>query len=142
MNNTEFLLRKIDKKDIPFVIDLLQSISKFKPREDDYLKIWEEFSKQHNVHSIVALINKKVVGYGSIVIETKIRGGRMGHVEDIVCGEDYKNKGIGRAIVNHLFDIAKINNCYKVSIQCKEHNILFYEKCDYIKSGVAMQRLI
>lgn len=122
------------------VIDLLQSLSDFKPDEADHNRIWDDFTAQQNVHSVVAMIDDKIVGYGSVVIETKIRGGKMGHIEDIVSHPDHRKSGIGQAIVNALTQIANNQNCYKVSLQCKDHNIAFYERCGYETCGTAMQK--
>jgi glucosamine-phosphate N-acetyltransferase len=142
MNDVSIYVREIEQADMFDVIELLQSISELKPSRTDYPYIWDDFCKQTNVHSLVAMIGEKIVGYGSVVIETKIRGGKMGHIEDIVSHSTYGRKGIGKAIVNGLFDIAKAKGCYKVALQCKEHNVLFYEKCNYEPSGVAMQRFV
>tara|TARA_B100001123_G_C14941697_1_gene879949 strand:- start:154 stop:594 length:441 start_codon:yes stop_codon:yes gene_type:complete len=142
MTNASISIRKIEKDDIFDVIEILQQLSVFKPSQTEYLNIWDKFSKQNNVHSLVATIDKKIVGYGLILIVTNIRGGKIGHIEDIVSHSNYKNKSIGRIIVNSLFDIAKEEGCYKVVLQCKEHNIIFYEKCNYEQSGVAMQRFV
>ena len=124
------------------IIELLQLLSEFKPSKADYPKIWDDFCSQANVHSLVAIIDEKIVGYGSLVIEAKIRGGKAGHIEDIVSLENYRKKGVGKAILNGLFDLAENNGCYKVSLQCKEHNVQFYEKCNYELNGVAMQRFV
>ncbi len=140
--NNDILVRSIRKNDIDSVIDMLQSISKFKPSKSNNHDLWDSINKQSNFHYLVAVINNQIVGYGSMVIETKIRGGKTGHIEDIVSHRLFKKKGIGRAILNALFDSAKENGCYKVVIQCKEHNIDFYKKCNYEVSGVAMQRFI
>ncbi len=142
MSDLSIILRKVEFADMSEVIELLQQISKFKVPEFNKRDIWKNFSNQSNVYSLVALVEKKIVGYGSLVIEKKIRGGKMGHIEDIVSHKNYKKKDIGKTIVNGLFEIAKKKGCYKVSLQCTEHNVSFYEKCNYLKSGVAMQRLI
>lgn len=142
MGDKSILIRMVEQTDMASVIELLQSMSEFKPPKSDYPPIWDSLCQQTNVHSLVAIIDKEIVGYGSIVIETKIRGGKMGHVEDIVSHPSYSKKGIGKAIVDALFDVAKANGCYKVALQCKEHNVEFYEKCNYEISGVAMQRFV
>ena len=134
--------RIVEQNDMEAVIELLQSMSEFKPLKSEFSSIWNSVCEQSNVHSLVAVMNNQIVGYGSIVIETKIRGGKSGHIEDIVSHSLYRAKGIGRVILDVLFDLAKENGCYKVSLQCKEHNIEFYEKCDYELSGVAMQRFV
>ena len=124
------------------VIELLQSMSEFTPPKSDFSLIWKNFSKQTNVHSLVAVSDQQIVGYGSIVIETKIRGGRMGHIEDIVSHPLFRKKGIGKAVVDALLDIAKTTGCYKVALECKEHNLEFYKKCGYAVDGVAMKMFV
>ncbi len=104
--------------------------------------IWDSFIHQPNVYPIVAVRDEMVIGYGSISIETKIRGGKIGHVEDVVSKDSARKSGIGRLIVESLYEIAKENRCYKVALHCQHRNIAFYEKCKYIASGTAMQRFI
>jgi glucosamine-phosphate N-acetyltransferase len=142
MADTRILVRDTRETDMSEVIELLQSLSEFNPPKKDYPNIWREFCAQDNVHSLVAIIGGRIIGYGSVLIETKIRGGKLGHIEDIVSHPNYREKGIGNAIVTSLFDIAKTKGCYKVALQCKEHNVMFYTKCDYERSGVAMQRFV
>ena len=125
------------------VVTLLQEISKFQPALEEYDYNWMLFSAQNNVFSIVAINDQNnVVGFGSLVIEYKIRGGKLGHVEDIVTSSSYRNEGLGYAILDKLYDFAKENGCYKVALQCRIHNVSFYEKCNYTVSGTAMQRFV
>jgi glucosamine-phosphate N-acetyltransferase len=134
-------ISKVERAHMGDVVGMLyRNMSNFMPKEDELDDIWMSFSTQNNVHSIIALIDGTIVGYGSIVIETKIRGGRMGHIEDIVSHEKYRNKGIGRAIMDALSQIGKDKGCYKVALQCREHNVSFYEKCGYSVSGISMQK--
>lgn len=137
-------LRYINQNDMLDVLNLLQLISKFNPSPSpsQLADNWENFCRQTNVHSLIASVNEETVGYGSVAIVTNIRGGKLGHIEDIVCHSDYQQQGIGRAILSGLFEIAKSKDCYKIALQCKEHNVLFYEKCNYDVSGIAMQRFI
>ena len=136
------IIELLQQKHMKQVILLLQNMSVYLPPKDLYDDIWKSFINQPNVHSVVATENEEVVGYGAVVIEKKIRGGKMGHIEDIVSHPNKRNMGIGKMIVNALYEIAKTNQCYKVSLQCQQHNISFYEKCKYKVSGTAMQRFI
>ena len=122
-------IREIVQSDMDAVIELLQSMSEFKPSKSEYLPIWSSFRQQSNIHPLVAVIDNQIVGYGSIVIWKRIRGGKIGYIEDIVSHSLFRKKGIGKAIVDGLFDVAKINGCYKVTLQCQELNVKFYEKC-------------
>ena len=140
MNEISLKIRKTVKSDMIEIVELLQEISDYAPNETLFDDIWENFNSQKNVYSVVAQIGDVIVGYGAIVVETKIRGGKMGHIEDIVSHSEFRKKGIGKAIVEALFKIAKDNDCYKVALICKENNVSFYNKCNYELSGLAMQR--
>ena len=140
MNEMSLKIRQTVKADMIEIVGLLQGISDYKPNKILFDKIWENFNNQKNVYSVVAQIDNLIVGYGAIVVEIKIRGGKMGHIEDIVSHSEFRKKGVGKAIVNALFEIAKENDCYKVALQCKEHNVSFYNKCNYELSGLTMQR--
>jgi len=136
-------IKPIEEKNMMEVIDLLdKNLSPFKPDINEYKKIWNLYSSQTNVYSLVAIIDKKIIGYGSITIELKIRGGQMGHIEDIVTHPQYRRQNIGKAIVSELVTIAEKKGCYKVALQCKEHNIQFYKKCNHEISGISMQLFI
>jgi GNAT superfamily N-acetyltransferase len=136
------LLRPVEKSDLDSTFELLQSISEFLPAKNEYSDIWDMYKNQQNFYAIVAAVDKKIIGFGSICIETKIRGGSMGHIEDIVTNQKYRKKGIGTIILNGLCDIAKANNCYKVSLQCKEENLEFYNKANFEIGGFSMQKFI
>ena len=66
------------------VVELLKGLSPYSPSRDKYDSIWSSFNSQTNVYSRVAMHKDVVVGYGAIIIEEKIRGGKLGHIEDIV----------------------------------------------------------
>ncbi len=142
MENNVVKVAPIKKEQMAEVIEHLQPILAFKPSADEYDDIWTEFDSQPNVHSVVAVFGDVVVGYGSIVIETKIRGGKIGHIEDIATHADYRKQGIGMAVVDALYKVAEGEGCYKVALQCNENNVPFYEKCKYEVSGLSMQRFL
>ncbi|HCK04365.1 MAG TPA: hypothetical protein DHV86_06360, partial [Methylophilaceae bacterium] len=84
MTEVSIFVREIKQADMFDVIEMLQSIAEFTPTKSDYPNIWDDFCKQANVHSLVAMIEGKIVGYGSVAIATKIRGGKVGYIEDVV----------------------------------------------------------
>ncbi len=139
MADLEIDIREVKQSDMPEVINLLQSISNFKPSIKEYKSIWKNFSSQQNVYNFVGVLNNKIVGYGTILIETKIRGGKLGHIEDIVSDFNFTNKGIGKKIVKKLIDTARSLGCYKIVLQCKDQKKSFYEKCGFENNASAMQ---
>jgi glucosamine-phosphate N-acetyltransferase len=121
------------------VLDMLQSISNYKPSPKDIQAIWKSFDGQNNIKGFSFFYENEIVGYGSILYETKIRGGIAGHIEDIVIDDCYRGKGYGKYIIDYLVEDARRFNCYKISLSCKEHNIIFYEKCGFTQNGITMQ---
>jgi|TARA_B110000503_G_scaffold23182_1_gene36101 glucosamine-phosphate N-acetyltransferase len=136
-------IKKMNIHYIKEVITLLhKNLSEYNPPVNEYNEIWDIFSSQSNVFAVVAIIEEKVVGYGALLIEIKIRGGKAGHIEDIVTHENFLKMGIGKLIQEALYLKALENGCHKIALQCREHNIDFYKKCNYEISGVGMQKFI
>lgn len=134
------IFRPPERRDLAAVIGLIQDISPYQPPSDIYESIWLEFSSQDNVVSLVAEHNGIPVGYGAVMIEQKIRGGKVGHIEDIVTHPLHREMGVGRDLVEALTQVAFDRGCYKVALHCQPHNFAFYEKCGFLGSGHAMQR--
>ena len=47
---------------------------------------------------------------------------------------------MGLRIINCLTALAWPNNCYKVILDCAEHNVKFYQKCGYEYKGAQMAK--
>lgn len=126
-------IRRILEKDMDSVILLLKNnISAFAPSREEYAHIWKNFSKQNNVISVVALLpTDHIIGYGSVIIETKIRGGKVAHIEDIVCDPQHQRIGVGSTILDALKKIALDFGCYRANLTCNDGNISFYKKNGY-----------
>lgn len=135
-------VRTVNKDDLGEIIEMLQAISNFHPNPCNYSEIWSAFIEQNHVSGFVFSIKEQIIGYGAIVYETKIRGGKMAHIEDIVVNKHYRGKGIGKKIIDYLIDNANQKKCYKISLSCKSNNISFYEKCGFIIDGSTMVKIL
>ncbi len=134
----KILIRRISKKHLPSVIDILQDISVHKPLKTKYKNIWIKYSKQQNVFGYCFFYKKKLIGFGSLNFEMKLKKGLMAYMEDIVVHREFRNKKIGKLIVDYLIEIAKKENCYKIKLDCKKEKILFYEKLGFKENGFSM----
>ena len=101
---------------------------------------WDNFSKNTNVNSIVGILDDKIIAYGSIIIENKIRGEVAGHIEDIVVDENYRGLYIGNKLINELVNISKKNNCYRITLFCKEPLTKFYSRIGFKVDSVNMKK--
>jgi len=135
--------RAMQREDARVVIELLQEISLYRPSEGLQAQDWEDYSGQSNVHPLVACLDSgEVVGFGALVLEKKIRGGWLGHIEDIVTCGAYQRSGIGTRVVQELINLAKAMGCYKVVLNCKQETAPFYEQVGFEIAGAGMQKMI
>jgi ribosomal protein S18 acetylase RimI-like enzyme len=134
----EILIRRISKDDLPKVIDLLQDISVYNPPKKKYDSIWESYSNQQHVFGYCFFYKQQLIGYGSINLEMKLKKGLMAYLEDVVVHRAYRNKKIGKLIVDYLVETAQKKDCYKIKLDCNKNNLLFYEKLGFQENGFSM----
>ena len=94
------------------------------------IQIWVIYCKDNN----------KIVGSSTILLEAKFIHslGKVAHIEDVVINSQHRGEGLGKILISHLIDIAKINNCYKIILDCDGDNTQFYTKCGFTILGAQM----
>lgn len=128
---------------------------------EEYLKLMLEFTnylyyitqeqfqltldkmKQNQINKIIVLIkNNILIGAGTIFRIEKLHNNPIGQIEDVIINEKYRGNGYGNILIKKLVDIG-LNEfkCYKIILNCLEHNIEFYDKCGFKKVGVEMKYL-
>ena len=141
-------LKPIEDKYFSEIMILLQLISNFYPKKTNYKSILKLFLDQKHVFSVVAVdsINngntEKVIGFGSLHLSRKIRGGIIGFIEEIAVLENYRGRGIGKLIMQELIVKARNENCYKLVLECREEKKFFYEKLGFNCSGYSMSLIL
>ena len=82
-------------------------------------------------------LNNKIVSTAKLFIEEKLYQ-PVGHIEDVVTDNEYRNKGYGKSLIKYLIQIALNDmNCYKVILSCEEKLDEFYTRCGLTKTGSA-----
>ena len=71
---SEIFFRNIEETDLEEVSSLLNQLKKIDLNKIDYKEAWSNFISNTGSNSIVGVYDKKIVAYGSIVVENKIRG--------------------------------------------------------------------
>ncbi|MFZ1077115.1 MAG: GNAT family N-acetyltransferase [Nitrosotalea sp.] len=132
---TEIKIRKLQKKDLfngfLYSLDSLRSTSDMSPRKAQ--AIFDKISENPNETIYVAVMDSKIIGAASIIIEQKFihNGGKVGHIEDVVVAKEFQGRGVGQKIVHSLLEYAQKQGCYKTILDCTDDLIPFYKKLGF-----------
>ena len=140
MNNIIF--RRVKESDLDDVYVLLNQLKELDQDSIDKERAWKNFLKNTSVNSIVGIVGGKIVAYGSVVIENKIRGEVAGHIEDIVVDKSLGKKMIGSYLVKELIEICKKEKCYRITLFCNEKLINFYSRNGFKVNNVMMKKFL
>lgn len=114
----------ISKEDIP---NMKKAYSKIK--NNPLIQIWVYKNDKGNV-----------LMTGTLIIEQKLYRNcqKVGHIEDICVSIHEQGKGLGKIMINHLKEIAKQNDCYKIILDCSMNVKPFYEKSGFDSKNIQM----
>ena len=139
---SEIYFRKIQKNDLNEVFVLLNQLKQMDISSINYDKAWDNFINNTSSNSVVGLFNDKIIAYGSLVVENKVRGEVAGHIEDIVVDSDVRGKMIGVALIKELIKIANEKDCYRITLFCKENLVNFYARNGFEVNNVVMKKYL
>ena len=139
---SEISFRNVEETDMEEVSSLLNQLKKIDLNKIDYKEAWSNFISNSSSNSIVGVYNKKIVAYGSIVVENKIRGEVAGHIEDIVVDTSVRGKMLGVKLVKELVEIGKNLGCYRITLFCDKKLIKFYERNGFKVNNVIMKKYL
>ena len=104
---------------------------------EEFVKIFESLT-----NSIILVIEEeeKIVGTAKLILEQKFHNNfsKMGHVEDVVVLEDFREKGFGSLLIKELIKLGNERGCYKIVLNCNLENVEYYKKLGFIKKGTEM----
>ena len=134
--------RNIIESDMEEVSILLNQLKEMDLSSINYSKAWKNFTLNSSSNSIVGILEDKVVAYGSIVVENKIRGEVAGHIEDVVIDDRARGKMLGVKLVKELIEIGKSKGCYRITLFCNKKLIQFYERNGFEVNNVVMKKYL
>jgi len=65
----------------------------------------------------------------------------VGHIEDVSTSPDHRRQGLVKLILKSLECVAQDEECYKMILDCKQHNVAVYEKCGFRVTDEVEMRL-
>ncbi len=81
---------------------------------------------------VCAIIEDNVVGFASLTIKNSLwQEGYMGHIDELIVDREYRGKGIGSKLVEHIVKTAKHKGCRRVELDSafdRDEAHKFYEQ--------------
>ena len=139
---SEINFRLVKEEDINDVFILLNQLKKIDLENIDRKKAWNDFNSNTSSNSIVGIYNNRIVAYGSVVIENKIRGEVAGHIEDIVVDSEVRGKMVGVSLIKELIEISRKKGCYRITLFCNKKLIIFYSRNGFKVNNVVMKKYL
>lgn len=81
------------------------------------------------------------IAHGTVIIYNERTNDRaIAIIEDIWTHENYRKQGIASSLVEDLINKAREYNCYKVILDCADHNVHLYETLGFKKWQNSMRK--
>jgi len=145
-----FIIRRAKQEDLQNLLNLLNLLNQLSPPQQDQNinlealnQILLKIIQDNNYYLCIFESNNKIIGTGTLLIQMNLsyQGRPYSHIENVVVDKEQRGKGIGKKIINHLIEIARQRNCYKVILNCEKHNTAFYEKSGMKETGEVEMRI-
>ena len=119
-------------------MELINYFTKF-PKTISKMDFLKQFYKIKSSSTEVFVFEKdnQIIATGAIHEEYKFHNNFKGiiHLQDVVVKEEYRGHGYGKQMIHFLIEASKTKNCYKIVLNSKPENILFYQKLGFIVKG-------
>jgi GNAT superfamily N-acetyltransferase len=115
------LIRKARIKDTGSIIELLSDLGRPKPKHNEirlFAKTIQKYIFDSDKTILVAKIDSKVVGMISLVFLPRLNRTRPeAWVPDFIVDHEYRNKGIGSALLRKCVLIARKKKCWRIRLE-------------------------
>lgn len=132
----DYSIRECKKEDLPEVLELIQELAAFE-NEPDAVEVTVAdlekygFGKQPLFSCVVAEAASGIVGMALFYFRFSTWKGRTIHLEDLIVKQQYRGKGIGKALYKKVLQMAKKHQVKRVEwvvLDWNKNAIDFYER--------------
>lgn len=139
-------IRRITLNDLDRVFELLNKLYENKLKYEKFKEIYKVKLNDENSYYIVAIEENKIVGILTSELQVKLhRSKKQCFIEDLIVDENYRNKGIGKALLQNAVEYAKNNDCEVIELTCyinNENAHRFYENNSFIKHSYKFKQYL
>jgi glucosamine-phosphate N-acetyltransferase len=138
MDYNNYIIRKLNENDY---LQYKNLINKFRDTIFDEIQFKEILKKMINYSDIwIIELNNEIISSATILYEYKFihNISKIAHIEDVCTLKKYRGHGFGKILIKHIINESKNNNCYKITLYCKDELENFYNVNNFEKKGIQM----
>jgi len=119
-------------------VDLLKQLTSVgEVTEENYKERFYEMKSCRGTYYNTVIVDKsndKVIGAASLIVERKFihHCAKRGIIEEVIISDLYRGKSLGKLIVNILIELGKSLGCYKITLNCTDQMIAFYQRLGFV----------
>lgn len=135
--------------DLPFMADLLAELftleSDFKPDREKQISGLRTILDEPELGKLFVLrVDGKVAGMANALFTiSTAEGGRALLLEDVIVNRDYRGRGLGRQLVEHVLNWAKLRGIVRITLLADRDNqaaLDFYHRLGFGDSHMTVLR--
>jgi len=108
--------------------------------ESNYRDQFETMKSSNGTYYQTVIVDKsdetseKIIGSATLMIERKFIHdcANRGLIEDVIVSDQYRGKSLGKLILLSLIELGKSLGCYKITLNCKDNMIPYYERLGFV----------
>jgi len=151
MNSNELKFRNARVSDVPEIIQMLDNDALGRLREEysislpkEYYDAFRKINKDPNQFLAIAELQGTIVGIFQLTTLQYLtyKGGKRILVEAVRVKDEYRGQGIGKAIFEHIIELAKNQGVHMVQLTTNKERkraISFYESLGFKSSHEGMK---
>ncbi|WP_245933920.1 GNAT family N-acetyltransferase [Candidatus Ulvibacter alkanivorans] len=137
MNESPISFRIIPASEIHSILPLLKMLSKKTPSEA-ILKTRLTEMAQQNYECVGIYLDSVLIGCCGLWFQTRHYAGRSIEMDHVVVTDEHRNSGIGKKLMNYVYEYAKKHDCNWVELNTYVDNFLshkFYYSHGFVAKG-------
>ena len=146
MSDEEYVIRPLERGDYAKgYCALMAQLTAADFSEDQFEARFNQLEQIREIQPTFIVVaehisSQTVVASASCAVELKFihSTGSVGHIEDVVTHNDHRRKGLAKRILQELQAAARGFGCYKVILDCAEHNVPVYERAGFTQKEIQM----